>query len=86
MQKLTSVRAARADLRRRATQHLFVDDHAFVYRRGASVVALNNDTTSVTVEVSGAVGTKDALGICAAPVKLGAKTSISIPARSGCIF
>ena len=86
VQKLTSVRAARADLRGRATQHLFVDDHAFVYRRGASVVALNNDTTAVTVDIDGVVGVKDVLGVCGAPVKKGAKTSISIPARSGCIF
>lgn len=86
VQKLLALRAERADLRGTKTQHLFINDQAFVYRRGASVVAINNDTTSVTVTVEGTVPASDALGICKAPVKKGALTEIVIPARSSCVF
>lgn len=86
VQKLLSLRAERPDLRGKKTQHLFINDQAFVYRRGASVIAINNDTTTVTVSVEGAVPASDALGVCKAPVKMGAVTEIVIPARSSCVF
>ena len=87
VQKLLELRAQRADLRGNKTQHLFINDQAFVYRRGASVIALNNDATkAVTVSVEGVVPTTDALGVCKAPVKNGLVTEITIPARSSCVF
>jgi glycosidase len=86
LQSLLALRKARPELTGSSTQHLFMGEQAFVYRRGKSVVALNNDTASVTVDVTGPVPDKDALGICAVPVKRGARTAITIPARSGCVF
>ena len=87
VQKLLELRAQRPDLRSDKTQHLFINDQAFVYRRGASVIAINNDATkAVTVSVEGAVPAMDALGVCAAPVKKGALTEIVIPAQSSCVF
>ena len=86
VQKLLALRAKRADLRGAKTEGLFIGEQAYVYRRGASVIALNNDTKPVTVEVRGAVPAADALGLCQAPVKKGAMTAITIPARTGCVF
>lgn len=86
VQALAKLRASRAGLRGNKTEHLFVADQALVYRRGESVVALNNDEKPVTVEVSGAVAATDALGVCKAPVKKGSAWAITIPARSGCVF
>lgn len=83
---LLTLRAARPDLRGGRTQHLFIDDKAFVYRRGASVIAINNVNEAVTVEVEGAVPTSAAVGACGAPVKRGTLTAITIPARSSCVF
>ncbi len=86
VQALTSLRAARPELRGRATANLFASDQAFVYRRGASVIALNNDTTAVTVEVEAAVPPRAAIGTCPAPTTKGAVTVLVIPARSSCVF
>ena len=86
VQRLLTIRGQRADLRGAKTEHLYIDDRVFVYRRGASVIALNNDTTAVTIDVAGAVGVNDALGVCGAPVTRGARTAITIPARSSCVF
>ena len=86
VQRLLTIRGQRANLRGAKTEHLFIDDRVFVYRRGASVITLNNDTTAVTVDVAGAVGVNDALGVCGVPVKRGARTAITIPARSSCVF
>ncbi|MEO7995834.1 MAG: VOC family protein [Gemmatimonadaceae bacterium] len=82
VQKLAALRAERADLRGTKTQHLFVDDSAFVYRLGTSVFALNNSLAAMTAQVEGTV--------CAGRVQIsgeeGQLTTIIIPARSGCIF
>lgn len=86
VQRLTMLRRERADLRGSRTEHLFIDDKAFVYRRGASVVAINNSAERVTVDVTGTVRATDALAVCSAPVKRGELTAITIPARSSCIF
>lgn len=86
VQKLLALRAQRPDLRGTKTAGLFIGEQAFVYRRGASVIALNNATTPVTVEVRGAVPATDALGVCGAPVRKGVMTAITIPARAGCVF
>ncbi len=86
VQALLTLRAARPELRGSKTAHLFASDQAFVYRRGATVIALNNGSTPVTVEVESAVAAAASIGACAAPTKQGGLTVIVIPARSGCVF
>ncbi len=86
VQALLKLRGARPDLRAPSTTNLFASDQAYVYRRGASVIALNNDSTAVTVRVDGAVPPTAVIGACAAPVQRGAETEIVIPARSSCVF
>lgn len=86
VQALLRLRAARPELRGSKTAHLFASDQAFVYRRGATVIALNNGSTPVTVEVESAVAAAASIGACAAPTKRGGLTVIVIPARSGCVF
>jgi hypothetical protein len=44
VQRLLRLRAERADLRTGATGQLHVAEQSYVYRRGRTVVALNNDT------------------------------------------
>lgn len=86
VQKLLSLRAARPELRGRDTQVLAVEEQALVYRRGRTVVALNNDTTAVAVKVTGTVPRSDLLGICQTPRPAGGLTEIVVPSRAGCIF
>ena len=86
VQRLLKLRAARADLRRGRTAHLHASDQQFVYRRGESVVALNNDTKAVEVRIPVATLPADALGLCPAGRREGGVTVVSIPARTGCIF
>ena len=90
VQRLLRLRAERADLRRGATEHLQVGEQTYVYRRGQTVVALNNDTARAEVRVPAelmpARATADALGICPAPRREGAQVVIAIPRRAGCVF
>jgi glycosidase len=86
VQNLLQLRAATPDLRHGATEHIAVTEQQYVYRRGAVVVALNNDTKPVDVRVPAAVPGTDALGRCATPRRDGAVTVISLPARAGCVF
>jgi glycosidase len=86
VQQLAQLRAARPDLRRGRTEHLLATEQQFVYRRGASLVALNNDTTTATVTVRSAAVPAAALGRCTAlPVGAG-ELQLTIPARTGCVF
>jgi glycosidase len=86
VQRLLRLRADRRDLRRAKMEHLYASEQAFVYRRGRTVVALNNDTTSVTVRLPIAMLADDALGICARPRADSGGVAVTIPRRSGCIF
>ena len=90
VQRLLRLRAERADLRRGATAQLQVGEQTYVYRRGQTVVVLNNDTARAEVRVPGelvpARATADALGICPAPRRDGADVVFAVPARAGCIF
>jgi glycosidase len=79
---LLRTRAAHADLRSGALQHLAVTDQQFVYARGAVVVAINNDTKPTTLALPVSVSGRDVLGVCAAPVS----RAITIPAKSSCVF
>jgi hypothetical protein len=67
-------------------EHLQVGEQFFVYRRGRTVVALNNDTAAATVRVPLSSLPTDALGVCARPTTESGMVTIVIPPRSGCIF
>ena len=91
VQRLLALRAARPDLRRGRTVHLQVGEQTYVYARGTSVVALNNDARPAEVRVPAAAFPApalraDALGRCAPPRRDGADVVLAIPARAGCVF
>ena len=90
VQRLLRLRAERADLRGSATEHLQVGEQTYVYRRGHTVVALNNDTAEAVVRLSAAQVPNglpnDALGLCPAPRRDGAVVVVRIPGRTGCVF
>ncbi|MEO8453329.1 MAG: alpha-amylase family glycosyl hydrolase [Gemmatimonadota bacterium] len=85
VQKLLHLRAERADLRSARTENLVTGEQTFVYRRGGTVVALNNDTIPMTVGIRVALG-RDLLGLCQDPNGEGKSTQLMIPARTGCVF
>lgn len=86
VQTLLKLRAERSELRGGQTEDLVVTEQLYVYRRGKTLVALNNDTTTATARVPiGMIGA-DLLRICAKPRTDGNTVTITIPARSGCIF
>ena len=86
VQRLLRLRAERSDLRTARMQNLHVGDQAYVYRRGRTVVALNNDTTAATIRLPVATLPDDALGLCSRPTRDATATVIVIPARAGCVF
>jgi len=86
VQRLLALRAGRRDLRRARMEHLYASEQAFVYRRGGTVVALNNDTAAVTIRLPIAALPDDALGVCARPRSENGALAIVIPRRAGCVF
>jgi len=86
VQRLLQLRAERSDLRTARMEHLQAGEQSFVYRRGRTVVALNNDTAAVTIRLPLASLPNDALGRCARPTAGGGVVTIVVPPRSGCIF
>ena len=86
VQKLLRLRSERSDLRTAAMEHLLADEQTFVYRRGRTVVALNNGTKSAEVRLPLSGLPNDALGICATPRRDGEVVVVSIPPRAGCVF
>jgi glycosidase len=85
---LLKLRASRADLRTGTMTNLHIAEQSWVYRRGRSMVALNNDTKPVDVRVPAptwSVG-EAALGGCPAPRTEGGELVMTIPARSGCVY
>ena len=78
--------AALPELRTGATENLYLSDQAFVYRRGPSVVALNNDTTAAEIRLPGVNVTADALGLCAPARRIVNGVILTVPARTGCVF
>jgi len=91
VQRLLRLRAARPELRRAPMENLRVDEQVWVYRRGNTVMALNNGAQPATVrlpaaEFGAAALPPDALGVCGAPVAAGGYVAVTIPARSGCVF
>jgi hypothetical protein len=67
-------------------EHLVTNDQSFVYRRGRTVVALNNDTAAVTIRLPIRSLPNDALGVCAPARTDSGGVAITIPPRSGCVF
>jgi glycosidase len=86
VQRLARLRAERVDLRRGAPEHLHVGEQTFVYRRGATVVALNNGSAPATIALPPMELPPDALGACAPPTRTASGTTIVIPPRRGCVF
>jgi glycosidase len=86
IQSLLRLRAERAELRRAPMEHLLVGEQHFVYRRGRTVVAINNDTTRAELRLPATELPAAAVGGCAAPRRDGETIVIVLPARSGCVF
>jgi len=91
VQRLLRLRAERPELRRAPMENLHVGEQAWVYRRGNTVVALNNDSQPVTLRLPAAafgmaVPAADALGQCATPQANAGFVALVIPARKGCVF
>jgi glycosidase len=86
VQALLRLRAGRVELRRGPTENLYVGDQLYVYRRGRTVVALNNDTTAAEVRLAVPSLPADALGRCPAPRRDSTGVTLVIPARTGCVF
>jgi glycosidase len=91
VQKLLRLRTARPELRRAPMENLHVSDQAWLYRRGRSVVALNNAPQPATVRLPAAqfgseAPVADALGLCPTPRVQEGFVTVEIPARTGCVF
>ncbi len=86
LQTLLRIRRERADLRADSMQNLVVAEQLWVYRRGRTLVAINNDTARATARVPIGLLDRDLLGYCAAPEAQGAVVVVQIPPRTGCIF
>jgi neopullulanase len=86
VQTLLRIRAERADMRRGVTENLQVGDQTYVYRRGTTVVAINNGSAPATVTLPAMTLGADLLRNCTAPVRVAGGISLSIPARSSCMF
>ncbi len=86
LQALTKLRAERADLRGEATETLLLTEQAWVYRRGNTLVAINNDTAVATLRVPLGLAGADLLGACATPEPQGDVVVLALPRRTGCVF
>lgn len=87
LRALTRLRRERPELRDAPTEHLLVEGHQFVYRRGATVVAINNSTEPARVRVPGlSLARAAVLGGCGVPSAVSAGAEITLPARTACVF
>jgi glycosidase len=86
LQALLKLRAERPDLRGAQTETVLTEPQIWVYRRGGTMVALNNDTTAVTVRLPQFTLGADLLGLCANPRAEGSVVAITLPKRTGCVF
>jgi glycosidase len=83
---LLRLRAERPELRAARTENLLVDPQVYAYRRGETVVVLNNGTTPATLRLPLPAGRAAVVGGCAAPSRDGDATTLTVPARTGCMF
>ncbi len=86
VQALLKLRASRPELATAPMESLEVRDQLFAYRRGATVVVLNNGTSSVDVRLPSSVRTTSVIGPCGAPTTNSGGSTVTVPARSGCVF
>jgi glycosidase len=88
VQKLLRVRADSRDLRRGHLTNLMTTQQQYVYRRGDTIVAINNDNqpAAIQFELRQAGATEDRLGSGVRLVSSGGAARIQLPARSAAIF
>jgi len=86
VQKLLKLRRERADLRGPATQSLVVSEKQWAYRRGNTVIVINNDTVPAMVRVPIGLLGDDLLGYCLKPVPSGLVVEVRIAARAACML
>jgi neopullulanase len=86
VQTLLKLRAARPDLRRGVTTNLHVGEQTWVYRRGRTVVAINNGTTPAVVTFPATNFGADVLKRCDELRRDASGVTLTIPARSSCVF
>ncbi len=86
VQALLTLRQSRPDLRAAKTEHLIETEQQFVYRRGASLVVLNNATTPAELVVPIPSLRAPALGACTSAATGNGGTRISVPPRTGCVY
>jgi glycosidase len=86
VRKLLRLRAERSELRRGEMEHLHAGEQSYVYRRGRTVVAINNDTKPAEIRLPGLDLAEDALGLCAPPRRDAQGVTLTVPARTGCVF
>jgi glycosidase len=86
VQRLIALRKERPELRSAPLEHLVTDDQQYAYRRGRTVVVLNNATKEATVRVPVTALGAALLGGCGTPRAEGGTVVVTVPARTGCIF
>lgn len=86
VQRVAQLRAQRQELRGGATEQLMVTDQVYVYRRGTTVVAINNGKEAIDVTIPVASLPADALGACTPGRSTIGTTTVRLPARGSCIF
>ncbi len=85
VQTLLKLRAARPELRAGNTEHLVETEQQFAYRRGKTIVVLNNASASADVVLPVRALPPVAIGTCTVTTSTSAVT-VKVPARSGCVF
>ncbi len=87
VQSVLALRAARPELRRAPLELVANEEQQLAYRRGKSVIVLNNATSDARIRLAlPATLGRAAIGGCAAPVRDGDALIATVPARTGCIF
>lgn len=87
LQSLMRLRRERPELRDARTENLLVEGHQYVYRRGGTVVVINNSAEPARVRVPGLTLSRAAvIGGCSAPRPDGDAGVFEVPARTGCVF
>jgi glycosidase len=88
VQKLLRLRAATADLRRGKLTNLLADEQQYLYRRGDTLIAINNDVkaSAVQFELGETIAADDFLGSGIVLRSADGVAAIQLPARSAAIF
>jgi glycosidase len=88
VQKLLRLRAATEDLRRGRLTNLLAEVRQYVYRRGDTLIAINNDAqdSEVRFELAETTTADDRLGSGVQLQSSGGRAKLQLPARSAVIF